>query len=76
MKTPRSLHKLPVLSPAEAAEQGFQSITVHINSVTEPAILASVALHRDPDRAVFISFGDNNYELAIRREDVRHVDPE
>ncbi len=74
-KSTTTLHHLPVLSAAEAEARGFVSITVNINGVTEKPILAGVAQFRDPERAAFIRFGDD-YQLAIRREDVRHVDPE
>lgn len=67
---PKKLHGLAVLTAAEASAAGFESITTPINAVAEAAILAGVARHRDPARAVWISLAGNHYELAILRGDI------
>lgn len=66
----RKIHGLAVLSRDEAAHAGFESITTPINATTEAAILAGVARHRDPSRAVWIALIGNHYELAILRGDI------
>ena len=74
MKTiPTKIHGIPVVSIAEAAEQGFQSITTSISAETEKHILAGVSQHRNPDRCAFIHIGLNRYELALKREDISNL---
>lgn len=74
MKTmPNKLNGLPVITRLQAAELGFQSITIGIHAVTEKPILASVAQHRNPERAAFMSIGVDLYELVIKREDISHL---
>ena len=66
----KRIHGLAVLTASEAAHAGFESITTPINASTEAAILAGVARHRDPSRAVWIALVGNHYELAILRGDI------
>jgi hypothetical protein len=69
--TPQPIHGLRVLSPQQAHDAGFASITTDICEAMEHRILASVCQHRCPDRACLIRTGTTSYQLAILREDVR-----
>lgn len=62
------------MSPVEAHRLGFVSITTDIHADSEKAILAGVCQHRNPDRACLIHLRDRTYQLAIRREDVSHIE--
>ena len=70
---PTHLHGLRVLDEDSAMEQGFHSITTAINKDSESAIMAGVAQHRNPERAVWIHCYGPIYELAILREDISHI---
>lgn len=59
------------MTPAEATDQGFVSITTDIHEVTERGILAGVCQHRNPERACLIITGHKIYQLCARREDIR-----
>lgn len=61
---------LRILSPREAAAEGFVSITTDISAKTELKILSSIAKDRDPDRAVFIATLPNQFQLGVPRADV------
>lgn len=67
---PAAIHGIPVLTRAEAKDQGFLSVTNIINASTEAAILAGVCQHRDPIRCRLIHHSGNYYTLALYREDV------
>lgn len=71
---PRSLHGLPVLTPAAAAFAGYESITTNISAAIEAKILAGVCQFRNPDRCCLADHGDQTYQLCILREDVRGSD--
>lgn len=73
MKKPPTLHGLRILSPADARQEGFASITTDILVEHEKPILASVCQHRNPDRACLISTSPTTYQLAIKREDVSGI---
>ena len=61
---------LRILSPREAAAEGFAAITTNISQKTEAKILSSISAGRDPNRTVFIATGPMVYQLAILRVDV------
>lgn len=69
--TPHHLNGLRILSPEQAHKDGFASITTDICAESEKNILASICLHRKPDRAILIHTGPTSYQLAIPREHIR-----
>lgn len=72
-KSPTHLHSLRILSPTDAAQQGYVSITIDISHGAESKILAGVCQHRNPDRACLIRTSDVAYQLGIKREDVSNL---
>lgn len=67
------LHGLRILSPTDAEQQGYASITVDILAGAEKQILAGVCQHRNPDRACLIRMSDVAYQLGIKREDISNL---
>jgi len=73
---PRSIHGIPVLTPAAAAATGYKSITVDICAEAEKKILAGVCQWRNPKRCCLAHQGDHLFQLCILREDVLGSDTE
>jgi hypothetical protein len=67
---PIKLHGLAILTPREAEDAGFESITTPIHEEHEKGILASVCRWRDPRRACLICVGVELFELALLRGDI------
>ena len=76
MQPPRTLHGLPVLTPAAATATGYKSITTDICAAAEKQILAAVCQWRNPQRCCLSHHGEQKYQLCILREDVRGADTE
>ena len=74
MKKPLThLNGLTILSPTDAEQQGYASITTDILAGAEKQILAGVCQHRNPDRACLIRTSEVAYQLAIKREDISNL---
>lgn len=70
---PSELHGLPVLTPRQAEDEGYVSITTDICLRTEESILLSVCNGRNPLRACLIRRQGDAYQLCIRSQDLSKV---
>lgn len=61
--------KMPIVTPIEAQQRGFLSLTVGVSAKREPNIIAGMEFTLAPAGAVWIQVGDDEFEAArLRRQ--------
>lgn len=69
------IHGLPVLTYQEAALLHLVSITSTINRASEDHLMPGMAAGRNPNRACWVEYRPNTYQLHCHRADIRSLEP-